>query len=299
MKKKKHILYHADDYGISKSQSAHILECAKSGCLNSTSVFANSQNFDECARMLQPFRKKVRIGIHFNLVEGQCCANPLQIPLLVDEKGYFKQSFQKLLLLSLGSRKRELKNQISLELSEQLNKFLSYFKTDNETIRIDSHQHFHMIPIVFTVVLELLQKYELTASYLRIPLEPLGPYLSVPALYTKYKPINFVKHMLLNILSLWNRRLLKKRNIQGRHTIFFGVLITGEMKEDYVKKLLPYFMKKADKQHADLEVLFHPGTENNPAQCMDRDRAEFIQFHQSKNRMLEKVCMMRLKEWVK
>ncbi len=151
---KKTILFHADDYGANREVSAHILDCYREGALNSLSVLPNGDCLDECMRMLEPYREQVNISIHFNLAEGHCLADPAQVPWLVDERGMFHISFLKVLLLSFGRKRKELKRQIKAEMKAQLARMLPYV----DTVRVDSHQHYHMIPVVLAGILESVRE---------------------------------------------------------------------------------------------------------------------------------------------
>lgn len=147
------IIFHADDYGANKEISQQILDCCKNGgALNSLSVLPNSPDLEECMELLAPYRERLEISVHLNLAEGPSAADPRQIPWLVDQRGMFAISFLKVLLLSFTGRRRELKRQIRIEMEAQIGRMLPYVNT----LRIDSHQHYHMIPIVLESILEVV-----------------------------------------------------------------------------------------------------------------------------------------------
>lgn len=148
------IFWHADDFGISVNQSKIIWECVENGMLNSLSVIPNSKFIKECKQEIKCIDKTVRVGIHLNLLEGRCCANPNEIPLLIDGEGIMKQSFLSLLFHSCGWKKREYTRQIKKELQAQIETFLKYYHV--EKLNIDSHNHFHMLPIVCNALVELI-----------------------------------------------------------------------------------------------------------------------------------------------
>ena len=101
-------IFHADDFGITPEQSRRILECCDdypggAGLLNSLSILAGSPRFEECADLLDGRPDGLRVGVHLNFVEGPCCADPVDVPLLVDEKGMFKLGYGGLLAGSWGA----------------------------------------------------------------------------------------------------------------------------------------------------------------------------------------------------
>ena len=86
------IIYHADDYGISINASKEILSLVQQGKLSGISVIPNMSCFADCIDLLLPVMKErpaLTAALHLNFFEGHCCAAPSQIPLLVDENGYF------------------------------------------------------------------------------------------------------------------------------------------------------------------------------------------------------------------
>lgn len=285
------ITFHADDYGISLKQSKVILDCCLNGKLNSLSVLPNSPKLKSTIDELVKYRNKIKIGFHLNLVEGLCCSNPKYLNLLVDEKGYFKLSFEKLLFMSFSKYRKELKQQIYIELKSQILKLKSEMPFLN-SIRIDSHQHFHMIPIVFDALLEVISDQKLNIEYIRFPKEPILPFLKTPKLYLHYNPINWIKNILLNVLASINIKKIKSSKI--KYSIFFGLVFTGNMDKQYVSKLLPSFIKIADKKGLDLEVLFHPGYINNNSDFLDIRKKGFVNFYTSNGRINEKNTLCSL-----
>ena len=107
-----HIIFHADDFGITRQQSERILCCSTvcggKGVLNSTSILVNSPAFSECATLIQPHveSQSIQLGWHVNLLEGSCCAPSQNIPLLVNASGLFDKSFTQLLKLSKSTQKK-------------------------------------------------------------------------------------------------------------------------------------------------------------------------------------------------
>ena len=228
----------ADDFGLTCESDGHITECR----VNKISVLGNCcGDFSELAG---------RISTHINLVEGKSVSDKSEVCLLVDENGYFKHTFFGLLKLSLGKNKKEFKRQIKTEMLAQI-------KAINAPEMIDSHQHVHMIPLIFTCLCEIIEEEKLPVKYLRVPAEPITPYLSVPALYPDYFSVNLIKQWTLKFFNLFNKKKLKKIGLVQND--FFGIMFSGNMNEKRVKKLLKAFLKHSEKKNRDLEILFHPG----------------------------------------
>ncbi len=279
----------ADDYGLCESASINIQQCIDNGALNKVSVFPNFNKVD-----LQKIseNKRVMICLHLNLVEGRCMADKEEINLLADPNGCFKHRFGGLFRLWLFHR-REFEAQVYKEIKAQILFWKSILPKDAHFC-IDSHQHTHMIPTVFKALTEVLKNEKINLEYMRIPSEPLLPYLKTPSLYFTYSPVNIIKQWLLKFLWLINKKRAKKHGIQASH--FFGVLLSGKMDEKRVNKLLPKYMAMAEKDGKDIEVLFHPGYLNTNETDLKNKNIVFEKFYFSENRKTEFDSVMKISE---
>lgn len=327
------LIFHADDYGITVSQSRRILQCCNTnsananqgsststsicesqqtqqmqhtqhfGLLNSLSMFANSPHFDECADLLENKLKQasttnttgntsstnskyLHIGLHINLVEGHCVADPHDVPLLVDKNGMFCLGFIGLLKNSNSKNRAELQRQIEVEIDAQLAKITSRFEQMRNALRIDSHQHTHAIPVVFDALLASIDRSGCNLEYMRIPVERLAPFAS-PSIFKRIRPVNLAKRALLG--HLW------KQNIKAHPDVpyvdptaaFCGVLFSGEMSASNVEASFSRLVADANTRNIDLELLFHPGIVDSPDECLNPTLQGFVDFSTSANRELE------------
>lgn len=304
----KPVIFHADDFAANEEVSAHILDCYREGALNSLSILPNGSRLDSCMKLFAPYRGKIKTSIHFNLAEGHCLSEPSRVPWLVDKRGMFALSFFKVLLLSFTGKRKELKRQLKTEMQAQLVRMLPYV----DTLRIDSHQHYHMIPVVLKSILEAVDALQnipegtawLAAygrkraeiEFIRVPAEPIGPYLKHPALYFSYRPINLVKNAVLNVLYVLDSRLLKA--YRRKSAVFFGIIMSGEMDLKRVRTLMPDFQKIADRKKLPLEVLCHPGQAGRAEELMDPQNELCREFYLSKMRTVEKETLEKIGEWI-
>ena len=283
------IYFCADDYGLNSVSSNRILECIHKGVLNKVSVFPNLENFD-INQILKI--KDVRISLHLNLVEGKCMAEPNEIDLLSDEKGNFKHSFGGLFRINLFNKKR-FEQQLYKEIQAQV-LFFKKILPDGISFCIDSHQHTHMIPAVFKTLIKVLDEQDIHIEYLRVPIEPLLPYILTPSLYFTYSAVNIIKQWLLNFLWLKNKKIIKNKTIP--YGYFFGILFSGKMDEKRVKKVLPYYLKLSERTKKDIEVLFHPGYVDENETDFNNKNIKFTKFYFSKNRKTEFECATKISE---
>jgi len=256
------------------------MHCVDSGALNKVSVFPNFVYPDSEFFSID---KEVEFSLHLNLVEGVCLSDPQKLGLLVHNDGRFKHSFVGLFKISLTKRK-EFEIQVYEELKAQI-RFWKNIKGEETSVLIDSHQHTHMIPVVFKTLIKVLNDENVKVKYLRIPSEPVLPFIMTPSLYYTYRPVNIIKQWLLKFLWQINKKEFKETKIPTAY--FFGILFSGKMDEKRVNKILPHYIKKADKNHKDIEILFHPGYIKERDISLNEGVLSFEKFYLSSGRKTE------------
>ncbi len=279
----------ADDYGISNSTSSHIQKCIEKGALNQVSILPNFNKTD-LSKILE--NKNVRVSLHLNLVEGKCMADSDEIDLIADKNGNFKNTFGGFLKLNLFHAK-EFEAQIYKEIRAQV-LFWKRVLPKGALFCIDSHQHTHMIPAVFRALVKVLNDEKITLNHMRIPAEPVLPYIQTPSLYFTYKPINIIKQWVLKFFWVINKSQARKYRIPTSH--FLGILFSGKMDEKRVSKILPKVKKLAEKDGKDIEVLFHPGYMDKCESDLKEKNIIFNEFYLSPNRKTEFDSVIRISE---
>ena len=252
------IEYHADDFGLFDCQSRRIMVCQEQGRMNGLSVMPNGEALSACMDWLSQRNGLVATTIHLNLIEGQCLTQPAAQLGLTDANGNLAAHFPSLLLHSFLPGRKARKNWLKGELAAQIQTVASHFHTDAD-LRLDSHAHYHMLPVVFDALMEVIRENNLKVTYIRIPREYPMLYLRHWRELQDFSPINLVKVLILNLLALRNRirhrgslRLLEKK-------LFLGVFLSGSMHRGNVDAILPDAIKLARKKGWDLEILSHPG----------------------------------------
>lgn len=288
---------HADDFGLTMSTSKSILEGINAGKLDSISIVPNMNSYDNALELWKKELKEdisPKISVHLNFMEGHCCAAKEKVALLVDERGYFKISWIDLVKYNYNiSKYNAVKEQLKTEIKEQIYKVVKdYELLKGKKLRVDSHQHTHMIPIVMKALLEVLEEENIPVEYIRISKEAVIPYLKQVRFYPTYRMINLVKVAILNFFSLDDEKLLKARKIPSM--ILSGVFLSGHMDIERVTALLPDLKEKARKKKVTLEVLFHPGRA-----LAEEIGEEFVsedanRFYLSCEREIEYQAMMKL-----
>lgn len=286
------VFYHADDYGVSEKQSSIIIDCFENGVLNSISVMPNTDRCDSCFDMIQDkvASGKMRCVVHLNFIEGKSLAPVEEIPHLLNDKGMLGCSFVSVLKMNYSTKRKMYQEELKKEIAAQIAKVVGL--TGTKKINVDSHQHFHMIPIVWEAIMEVVKEQGYELEYLRISLDPLSILLSTPSVWKHLKPVNMIKWLLLGFLCP-GKKVLRKTG--AKIPVFFGLFFTCEMKWDVVKVLLPKYKAYAKKQDRDLELMFHPGAVVDEAELLDASNIELKEFYASSNREDEKRTLMTLK----
>lgn len=283
------VYFCADDYGISKESNSRIEECLENGVLNKISVLPNGE-FTDLKQLIS--RNNAKIALHINLVEGYPLSKSDEINMITTQEGNFKYSFIGLFLISLFGKKKELEKQLYKEIKMQID-FWKKNVGEQTPVLIDSHQHTHTIPLVFKTLMRVIKDEGLNVEYIRIPAEPLAPYILTPSLYTSYTLKGLIKQWLLKFLALVNRRQLKKSKLQFAY--FMGAMFSGRVTEEKIKKLLPRYIKIAEKHSRDIEIALHPGYLENGEHLINGCRKDFEKFYFSKWRKKEYDTLMNFK----
>ncbi len=151
---KQNIIFNADDFGITKGVNAAIFEAYSKGVLNSASLMVNQKYANEAVKMHKDM-PNLMLGLHVNLTNEYPASDAQNINLLVGKDKKFKNGFLKLFLLSV-IKPRKFKQQVKIEVEAQIKKAIDM---GVNLSHIDSHRHVHMIPSIFSVFRELMEKY--------------------------------------------------------------------------------------------------------------------------------------------
>lgn len=278
-------LFHADDYGITAEQAQDILglstACGGQGALRSVSIFANSPAFEAAVNLARPHVETdaLHIGLHLNLVEGFPVSPVEEVPLLVNERGAFKNNFMGLLALASGPKRKQFKSQVHQECRAQLERFLSAFPEKRQALRADSHQHTHAIPAITHALVDAATELGCTFEYLRAPVEPMEPHKTArivrneknpTAKSPRITPENRAKVILLN--RLWNGKH-GGASLNLPHKVFCGVALSAHM-DEVDTALVESFERYAASKGMGTEFLFHP-ISVPLRQCLDPENEPF------------------------
>lgn len=289
---------HADDYGLTMNTSKGIMEGINAGKLNSISVMPNTTCFEETKKYFYENIEKTKmpaISVHLNFMEGYCVADKSELGYLVNEEGLFHISWGTLVKYNYNPKVRnKVKEQLKTEIRAQLYRVMKGYQLleEGKKLRVDSHQHTHMIPIVMESLLEVISEDKLPTEYIRISKEPWMVYLKKVHFIPTYRIINMIKVMILNWYSIKDEKLLKEAGIPTM--LLSGVFLSGKMDIVRVRALMPDLKKYAEKKNFSLEVLFHPGSALKEEVGKEFNHPDANEFYLSENRRVEYEAMMGL-----
>ncbi|MCR5302460.1 MAG: ChbG/HpnK family deacetylase [Lachnospiraceae bacterium] len=287
---------HADDYALTVRTSLDIIALMKEGVLDGISIVCNTSCFDDCMARLEeaipslPFLPKM--SVHLNLVEGLVLGGEDGQITGSTWKSLFYASFNPIKRISV---KRKVKKQIEeqLKCGWQAISMCRLIAKDNgipcsqEKLRIDSHQHTHVIPVVWSALTEVIRENGYEVEYIRSPKEPLRPFVRAHSLWKTYSFINLIKNRLLFVLSSRSDRLDKK---EGRTPMYlWGLMMSGRMDAKRIAKLFPSVKKYAAGDKRNLEILFHPGRMGEHELTDEIPKISAEMFYLSTNRDMEKA----------
>ena len=281
--------FNSDDFGITLTQAEHILQCRENGRLTGISAMPNAPLLEQAMAMVGD-DPAFNVAVHLNVTEGLCLSAPEDVPLLAGPDGRFRQSFFQLLVLSLGPERRQLRQQLIHEFTLQMRRVLPL--TGGRPIRLDGHQHIQMIPGVLAAIRDMARQSNYELTYIRWPREPLWPFLRHVSLWRYYRPVNLVKNLVLNLLALPSGRILRQMGL--KQNMAMGLMLSGHMAYEPVRRLLPELERIAARRGVDLEVVIHPGWGVAPGQGLDVPGGHLEAFQLSPGRKEEYDCLMKL-----
>lgn len=294
----KKIDVHADDYGLTMQTSRDIMEGIKAKKLNSISIMPNTTCFEAARDFFFENLNREHMplcSVHLNFMEGYCVADKEELSYLVDKEGLFIISWGKLVEYNYIPKVRDkVKKQLKTEIKAQIEKTVRAYGLleQGKKLRVDSHQHTHMIPLVMEALLEVVEEERYPTEYIRISREPWTVYIKQLKLLPTYRVINLIKVMVLNWYSRRDEKLLKKKGLPSM--LLSGVFLSGKMDGERVKILLPGLEKYAQKKGLSLEVLFHPGSALEEEIGKEFNHPDANEFYLSENRKTEYKAMMDL-----
>lgn len=216
-----------DDFGFSHGVNLAILKAHRDGVLTSASLMITGQAAEEAVELARA-NPRLAVGLHLVLVCGKAALPPAQIPHLVDSEGRFPSTPVRtgLRYQFLPAAREELRREIRAQLE-------GFRRTGLHLSHVDGHLHQHVHPVVLSILVELAGEFGIRA--VRLPGERLLPALAFDRSAVVRK---LIWSRLFAGLRRHGRRRLKAAGIVFADHVY-GLLLSGNVSEDYLLDLLP------------------------------------------------------------
>ncbi|MBQ8945637.1 MAG: ChbG/HpnK family deacetylase [Lachnospiraceae bacterium] len=310
------VILHADDYGETYNTCVEMIELMKGGHLDGISLLTNMREYERYLNLLiaavpgMPFLPL--INIHINLVEGRRLS--LAAP---DDTGLVDAPCTRWTWMNLcrtsfhlpaydtcgnGMKYREVYRQLVDEIKAQLLRGADAIavlqKTAMESgisytpqnIRIDSHQHAHMIPVVRRALTAAIRETGMEVDYIRNSHELLVPFL-------KHKStVNMIGVMKNRILALFASGMERYiRSLGLTPSYLCGVMMSGHMDAVRLMTVMPDILERCRKKGFGLEINIHPAMmlETEVTEEIPMESAQ--SFYMSSDRHMEALTVRTIR----
>jgi len=274
-------LLHADDLGLSQGVDAAILDLAQSGRLHGASLLVNGPSATTAVEAWRDLADPPPLTLHLCLTEGHRLPNCPDLPT----------GFGGLLLASLLPwQRRRIAPQLRTVLLQQISRFRQL--TGLQHIRLDGHQHIHLVPLVLDAVLDLSRSEGIT--WVRTTREPLPEGLSLRLWWRSLQTGGLLKWLVLQLLSGLAIPRLRRTGLQTNRR-FAGVLFSGSMFGTAFRRCWETAYRSSSLDHASQAVvLIHPAVPD-AASGMDREAfQQSVDFFNSTHRQQEWTSAQQL-----
>ena len=152
---RKNIIITCDDFGMHESINRAALKTYQNNMLDQVSLVSNGLAFDDAIETLKKM-PDVRVGFHFNIIEGFPVARKEYVSTLLNSEGLFLNSVKRFVVnciingLNINHIRNEFEAQILKIKDAKIN--ISY---------LDSHRHLHLYPPIANILKELIKEYSI------------------------------------------------------------------------------------------------------------------------------------------
>ena len=267
-------LLHADDLGLATGVDAAIVDLASRGTLQGASLLVNGPSAAAAVEAWRALADPPPLTQHLCLTEGHRLPNCPDLPT----------GFGTLLLASIVPWQRQrIAPQLRTVLLQQISRYRQL--TGLRRIRLDGHQHIHLVPLVLDAVLDLARSESIT--WVRSTREPLPEGLSLKLWWRSLQTGGLIKWLVLQLLSGLAIPRLRRAGLQTNRR-FAGVLFSGSMfgvalRRSWITAHSPSTIRRASRP----VVLIHPARPQAAAGMDQEVFEQSVAFFNSPNRQKE------------
>lgn len=219
-----YLIVNADDYGYFPCISRGIIDAASSGSVTATGILANTPDLKTQLEWLDSV-DRLDLGVHLNLTFGKPLSENMT-ETLSRWHGCFPGMYWMSLMILAGKITIQ---DVRVEWRAQI-EACQYRKLQF----LNSHEHIHILPVLFPLALELAQEYEI-------------PHIRITE--ADWTGSGLIRNTLIQTMQLINRPRLKM--FQPK---FLGLSRSGKLDYCYLETI---FSKLEPGKH--YELMCHPG----------------------------------------
>jgi predicted glycoside hydrolase/deacetylase ChbG (UPF0249 family) len=231
----KKLIVTADDVGLHPGMTRGALAACDAGVVTAVSVAAVGRAFEPAVELLRAQPHGPDVGIHLTLVGERPLSPPERIRSLVGRDGSLLPGYlalaRRFLLGGLAAV------EVEAELRLQIERLLA---TGLPVVHANAHQHLHVLPKVFEIVLRLAEEHGI--RFVRIPAEP--------ALTGSWTPRAAQLAILNRLGRRARRRLATSRAAAVERTL--GIVDAGHLTVERLRRALTFAGETN-------ELVCHPG----------------------------------------
>lgn len=190
----KNVIINADDFGLKSSVNEAIIESFTKGLINSTTLMANMQGFEEAINLAHEKKITKKIGVHLVLTEGVSLTEGIKSMKFLFNKKEFTPELRNKNLFLLNKSEQNL---IFKEYSAQIEKIRN---NGIPITHLDTHHQIHDMWAIFNLLAALLKVYNIPSMRILNNLEKSKQmhknlYRSLINLFLKAKKINYTNYL--------------------------------------------------------------------------------------------------------
>jgi predicted glycoside hydrolase/deacetylase ChbG (UPF0249 family) len=235
------VVPHADDLGLHPAVDRAVFRAYEAGAISGASILVTGPTFEQAAAEVR--RQRLPLSLHLAIVDTAPLSPPTEIPSLVGADGRFPPYFGAIIRQALLGRLR--RPELRREINRQIEAFADAGLTEATGLVLDGHQHLHLLPAVFDVVLDRSEEPRLRAF--RLPLRS-------PAERRHTSP----RSLAFALVEVLGRRAEHAAAVRGVQAIpCWGVLHAGHLTLETAREIMHSLPPTATGQ-----LLCHPGDDD-------------------------------------
>jgi predicted glycoside hydrolase/deacetylase ChbG (UPF0249 family) len=240
---------HADDLGLHPAVDRAVFRAFEAGAISGASILVTGETFRAAAAQARSLG--LPLSLHLSVVDTGALSRPSEIPSLVGNDGRFLPTFTAVAKRALLGKLRP--DELFLEIRRQLQTFAESDLIGNDGLNVDGHQHLHLLPAVFSALLDCGREFELSSFRL-------------PKLSKAERSEWSGRAAGFMVAELLGRRALSCATASGvRPVDCWGVLYAGRLTEERARAVLASLPSEADG-----ELICHPGDDDRALQASHR-----------------------------